>query len=226
MDNTNNSESKVRTLQVPRCQSLEGMDIKQIADFLPLVGTPFEIDNVNWPEQFPHKPEVTGRISYSDTRIYVLYEVVGEGVRAVCDHDHGPVWCDSCVEMFVNEPGQPEYMNFEANCIGRMVASHRKSRKEDVVPFPEEDMATIMRFTTLGNAPFEEKPGMHSWKVCISIPWRMITSDGSAPKQLRANFYKCGDETAHPHFLSWNPIPLPKPDFHCPQYFGMIEFVD
>jgi hypothetical protein len=38
-----------------------------------------------------------------------------------------------------------------------------------------------------------------------------------------ANFYKCGDETPEPHFLSWNPIDLPKPNFHVPQFFGQLE---
>lgn len=41
-----------------------------------------------------------------------------------------------------------------------------------------------------------------------------------AGTKLRGNFYKCGDETAIPHFGSWNPIGTPSPDFHCPQYFG------
>ena len=30
---------------------------------------------------------------------------------------------------------------------------------------------------------------------------------------IRANFYKCGDELQKPHFLSWNPIKIEKPDF-------------
>ena len=34
------------------------------------------------------------------------------------------------------------------------------------------------------------------------------------PKKIRANFYKCGDKTAHPHYVSWAPINTPQPDFH------------
>jgi hypothetical protein len=45
---------------------------------------------------------------------------------------------------------------------------------------------------------------------------------GNLPETIRANFYKCGDLTAHPHFLSWNPIDLPKPDFHRPEFFGTL----
>ena len=35
-------------------------------------------------------------------------------------------------------------------------------------------------------------------------------------------FYKCGDKTAHPHFLSWNPVGTPAPDFHRPDFFGEL----
>jgi hypothetical protein len=43
------------------------------------------------------------------------------------------------------------------------------------------------------------------------------------PESLRANIYKCGDKCDQPHFLSWSPIGLPNPDFHCPEWFGEIE---
>ena len=44
------------------------------------------------------------------------------------------------------------------------------------------------------------------------------------PDTVSANFYKCGDKTAHIHFVSWSPIGCEKPDFHRPEYFGTLEF--
>ncbi|WP_262895053.1 carbohydrate-binding family 9-like protein, partial [Parabacteroides distasonis] len=26
----------------------------------------------------------------------------------------------------------------------------------------------------------------------------------------------------NPHFVSWSPIDLPEPNFHCPEFFGEI----
>jgi len=43
-------------------------------------------------------------------------------------------------------------------------------------------------------------------------------------KTVRANFYKCGDELQTPHFLSWNPVRTERPDFHRPDFFGVLEF--
>ena len=40
-----------------------------------------------------------------------------------------------------------------------------------------------------------------------------------------ANFYKCGDDLPEPHFVSWNKIEAPTPNFHLPKYFGEIEFI-
>ena len=37
---------------------------------------------------------------------------------------------------------------------------------------------------------------------------------------FRGNFYKCGDETAIPHYGMWNPVGTENADFHRPEYFG------
>ena len=41
---------------------------------------------------------------------------------------------------------------------------------------------------------------------------------------MKANFYKCGDRLKQQHYLSWNPIDLPRPNFHCPEFFGELTF--
>ena len=48
---------------------------------------------------------------------------------------------------------------------------------------------------------------------------------GMQDQTWRANFYKCGDATSHPHWASWNPIGE-KLSFHKPEYFGEIVFAD
>ena len=55
----------------------------------------------------------------------------------------------------------------------------------------------------------------------VSFNENSIIVDG---KEIRANFYKCGDELDKPHYLSWNPINLEKPNFHCPEFFGTLFF--
>jgi len=187
----------------------------------------YKIDQVNWPESFPEKPEVTVEVSNDRENLFLKWHVRGEQLRAVTTEDQGPVWEDSCVEFFCQVPGEDYYCNFECNCIGAMVASRRKGRAEDVQPFSPTEMASIKRTCTYAREAFEEKDGMFEWTVEERIPLDLIFRERKPvfPQVLKANFYKCADKTKRPHFVSWRPIDLPKPDFHCPQFFGEITLL-
>ena len=182
------------------------------------------IDKVNWPEAFPEKPEVTVEVSNDREALFLKWHVKGEQLRAVTTEDQGPVWEDSCVEFFCRVPGEDHYFNFECNCIGAMVGSRRKGRAEDVQPLSPAEMARIERQCDFPREAFEEKDGMFEWTVEEKIPLDLIFRDSKPvfPQTLQANFYKCADKTKQPHFVSWRPIDLQKPDFHCPQFFGEI----
>ena len=169
---------------------------------------------------------MTVEVSNDQDRLFLKYTVKGEQLRAVTTEDQGPVWEDSCVEFFCQVPGDQHYFNFECNCIGAMVGSRRLGRAEDVQPLPPEEMALIERKCSFPREAFEEKDGLFEWTVEEKIPLDLIfqrpMTNFKRPITLRANFYKCADKTKRPHFLSWQPIDLPKPDFHCPQFFGEI----
>ena len=187
----------------------------------------YKIDQVNWPESFPEKPEVSVEVNNDHEALCLHYRVKGEQLRAVTTEDQGPVWEDSCVEFFCQVPGDKHYCNFECNCIGSMVGSRRLGRAEEVVPFSPDEMGTIERKCTFPREAFEEKDGLFAWEVELRIPLRLIFREKKPafPQTLKANFYKCADKTKKPHFVSWQPIDLPKPDFHCPQFFGEITLL-
>ena len=92
---------------------------------------------------------------------------------------------------------------------------------------PQEVLDKVQRWASLGREAFEERVGECSWEVALVVPYsafflhRITSLDGQT---IRANFYKCGDNLETPHFLSWNPIELEKPNFHCPEFFGMLRF--
>jgi hypothetical protein len=39
-----------------------------------------------------------------------------------------------------------------------------------------------------------------------------------------ANFYKVGSGLSVPHYLTWNPVGTPAPDYHRPEFFGEVLF--
>ena len=150
-----------------------------------------------------------------------MFEVNEDHVRAVAMEDNGPVWEDSCVEFFVQAPDGKHYTNFEMNCAGTMLAALRTSR-HDPEKFSDEQFAAIRRITSLPHEPVDSRSEGQSWWAIEVIPFEAF-GYSSKPSSLRANLYKCGDKCDQPHFLSWSPIGLPQPDFHCPDFFGTIE---
>jgi len=185
------------------------------------------VNHVNWPSSFPEKPEVTVEVNNDHDRLFLKWHVKGEQLRAATTEDQGPVWEDSCVEFFCRVPGEKHYMNFECNCIGAMVGSRRLGRAEDVQPFSADEMAQIIRTCSFPREAFDEKDGLFEWTVELTIPLRLIFRSAKPvfPQKLQVNFYKCADKTKKPHYVSWQPIQLPTPNFHCPEYFGEIELM-
>ena len=179
-----------------------------------------EIGCVNWSE-FPYKPSASFKMAYSDKAIAILFEVSEDHVRAAAMEDNGPVWEDSCVEFFVLAPDEKHYTNFEMNCAGTMLAALRTSR-HDPEKFNDEQFAPIRRITSLPHEPVNSRSEGQSWWAIVVIPFESF-GYSEKPSTLRANIYKCGDKCDQPHFLSWSPINLPSPDFHCPDFFGTIE---
>ena len=180
---------------------------------------------VNWAE-FPYQPEVKFRVAHTGNAILLHYQVTEASVRAVAAADDGRVWEDACVEFFLSPEGNDFYYNFECNCATKLLL-HGGPAGGERPTASEEVLKSVKRWSSLGTEPFEERVGECTWEVALVIPASAIfrheieTFNG---KTMRANFYKCGDKLQTPHFLSWAPIELPKPKFHCPEFFGELNF--
>ena len=197
---------------------LENQDLDTV---LELSGARFDVDCVNWPEAFPYAPLCGGRVARTRDALVVDFRVSGLDLRARNTADNGRQWEDSCVEVFIQDPDGAPYYNFEINALGKVLACKGPER-HNRTPRPAEEMEQILRFTQMEGGPLEQE-GIHTWRVGVVIPFRLLGIDPERlPRSIRANFYKCGDKTAHPHFLSWSPVETPKPDFHRPEFFGEL----
>lgn len=205
----------IKKLNVP----LVDFENQDLDTAMELGGARFDVDRLNWPEAFPYAPLCCGRIARTEDALVVDFRVSGLDLRAQNTEDNGRQWEDSCVEVFIEDPDGSCYYNFEINALGKVLAATGADRHNRQTR-PAEEMDEILRFSQNDSG---EGEGLHSWRVCVVIPFWLIGMDADRlPKMIRANFYKCGDKTAHPHFLSWSPVSTEKPDFHRPEFFGEL----
>lgn len=220
--NTTNDMKELKVKKIsennPEASALPALLDKENIMFQP-------VDVVNW-NSYPYKPQVEFRIAHTQNAILLNFRVKEASVRARYGEDNGSVWTDSCVEFFCVPGGDGIYYNLECNCIGTVLlgAGNGKGNREHATQIV---MDKIERWSSLGRETFDERVGETEWEVALVIPYstffkhQIASLDG---ENIRANFYKCGDELQTPHFLSWNPIGVETPNFHLPEYFGMLVF--
>lgn len=209
---------------MPFLPQLSGLDAESIIHIMEEKAARQSLAYVNWPELFPYKPITVFNIARDHEKLYVNYFVRGNCLKAEYENDLSPVWTDSCVEFFVKVPQDDRYFNFEFNCIGTCYAAKRVNR-EDFTLLSVDELNQIERYPNLGRKPFIEMQGLFTWDLLVAIPLHLIGLDSeNLPEKITGNFYKCADQTALPHYLSWAPIDTPKPDFHRPEFFGEIYF--
>ena len=190
-------------------------------DILEGHGARFEVKHVNWPAEWPYAPKVEGRIARTDKALWVVWHVNGLGITVRNLQDGGTIWEDSCCEIFLQAPGNDNYYNIEVNAGGHLLVGCGTGRGDrELLP---ESMRSIIRFGGVA-APVEVADKPVEWSVGTVIPYEAVGLDPKhLPNHLKGNIYKCGDKTAHPHFLSWAPVGTPAPDFHRPEYFGTFN---
>ncbi len=145
-----------------------------------------------------------------------------------------PVFKDSCVELFLQPHGQGGYFNFEFNALGAMllywiedpVREGSGFRRYTILPAAHCQQVEIT--PSLTKPVDAENPRPLAWSLGFRIPISLleIYAGKLAPlsgQHWRGNAYKCGDETSHPHWVSWAPVGG-ELDFHQPDYFGDFLF--
>lgn len=192
-------------------------------------GTPSDwisLENVNWKENFPYKPQVKFRVWHDGESFHIEYKVREQGTRALQTVLGGPVYEDSCVECFIQpDPADPHYYNFEFNPIGMMAMACRTGRN-DPEDAPQAVLESVKIETTAGTGSFDEK-FVEEWGLKIAIPASALFNSGVkdfSGRSMRMNFFKCGDGLKVPHFVTWAPIDTPKPDYHRPEFFQSVDF--
>jgi hypothetical protein len=178
------------------------------------------IDQQPWLD-FLSDAEVNITMLNTEDSIFLKYRVLESEVRFVNTSINSSVWEDSCVEFFISF-GEEGYYNFEFNCIGTPLVGFGK-HKTNREMLAEE----VIRKMRCESVFVDETSAGVNWELTIAIPFEMFVYhkvSNLKGKRCKGNFYKCGNLLLQPHYISWNKIKSPSPNFHLTEYFGVLNF--
>lgn len=172
-----------------------------------------------WAASYPYCPEVAFQIVHSPDFIALHYQVSEEFVKAQAIRANESVWEDSCVEFFLSLDNKQTYYNFEFNVLGTGLIGYGSAVKADRNRLSAEQIETVDTLTQV-----IKRNGAKKWSIFLLIPKKILHMEDFSGKTMHGNFYKCGDALPNPHFVAWNTIDHPTPNFHLPQFFGALNF--
>lgn len=180
----------------------------------------YSLDNHLWKNDYPTFWRTSVQLCASKNKgIYARLFSDESPVKAVFKNRDEPVYSDSCMELFF-QPFSDDlrYVNIEINpnCAYLSAIGADRNNRTFV------SKLTDLRYSV------KSLPAQTGWGVELFIPEELISSAFSREfvlgGEIKANVYKCGDETAFPHYSSLFLVGTSMPDFHRPEYFGSIIF--
>ena len=184
-----------------------------------------------------HRPLTTARLLYDDQNLYLHFRVRDQYVRCTHIGHQAEVFRDSCAEFFVRPKPGKGYFNFETNCGGSMllyfIEDHRRGFGGGFAKYEQVEPALVNNLQIVHSMPEKVDPEIQEpveWHLQLSIPFALFEHfvgplEPSAQRRWMGNFYKCADDTSHPHWGTWSPIEK-ELNFHLPQYFGSLRFAE
>ena len=176
-----------------------------------------DIDTVLWTEPAPIT--AGAQICWGDDALFVRLFATEPYIRAENTQPLEQPCEDSCLEFFFcPDPEDRRYFNIEFNPNGLVYLGFGSGAHDLIRLFPED---TVL-------IPKAERTE-DGWQITYSVPYHFVRRffpnfQPVRGSHIRANCFKCGDMTVHPHFLSWNPCTSQTPAFHVPEDYGVMYF--
>jgi hypothetical protein len=183
----------------------------------------------NW-EKGGQKEQTDARLLWDDQNLYVSFYCHDANISGEVVERHGPVSRDDCVEVFLspNPAKIRNYYGFEINVIGAMLNFIRADWYKG--PFHWEPEGVRYRTSFHGLPVKRDSPDDDHWILELAIPFKNFEKDAAntPPRDgdaWRLNLNRAGGKT-NPQYSTWSPVSTPKPNFHAPEAFGWVRFVN
>ena len=181
---------------------------------------PLQVDQHLWLP--PTDIRMSAWLCYDGSALYVRQRAVEADIRAEHRGPCSMVCEDSCMEFFFQPAGDdPRFFNFEWNPNGCAYIGIGTGQSNTI------------RLSATGERELFQPRARRTadgWEIAYRIPHSFVAQffpsyRPEAGKTMRANCFKCGDLTARPHYIAWNPVLAAEPDFHRSQDFGEMRFI-
>jgi hypothetical protein len=188
-------------------------------------------------ESSDHRPVTEAKLLYSDLGIHGIFRVQDRYVRCVKTQFQDMVCHDSCVEIFLQPKVQAErgngYFSVEMSGNGTLLSYFITDAERTADGFkaftkltPEQGQQIHVQ-STLPAIVEPEITEPTEWCLAFFIPFSVLEAyvgklGPRSGQTWRINLFKCADETSHPHWASWQPVP--ELNFHMPETFGWVRF--
>jgi hypothetical protein len=186
------------------------------------------------PQSSDHRPRTRARLLHDQKQLFLRFDVEDRYVVSRAMQFQQPVYCDSCVEFFVQPKPTAGYFNIEMNCGGALLMYYIEDPKRTgdgfakYTPIRAEDARQLVIHHSMPSIVDPERVEPTIWRIGAIIPTPMLESyvgalGDPAGQAWRGNFYKCAEKSSHPHWASWSPIGQTL-NFHQPEFFGELRF--
>jgi hypothetical protein len=181
-----------------------------------------------------HRPAVQVQLGHSGEHLHLRFTVQDRYVLSRATGINAMVCNDSCVEFFFEPVPGLGYFNLEMSAGGAPLCFYITDARRAPGGFAAfdklhaDELGAIAIASTLPGPVDPEIATPFDWALCARIPLapfaRRLGRALPVPGRWRGNFFKCADQSSHPHWGSWATIGE-ELNFHQPDRFGTIELL-
>ena len=176
------------------------------------------------------KEQTVAKLLWDDENLYVSFYCHDKNISGEVVQRHGPVSRDDCVEVFIspNVSKPRNYYGFEINVLGTMLNFIRADWYKG--PFNTEPEGVRLRTSFHGLPSKSDSPNDDHWILEVAIPFKNFEKDApnTPPRdgdRWRLNLNRAGGKT-NAQYSTWAPVSTERPNFHVPDAFGSVRFVN
>lgn len=155
-------------------------------------------------------------LSHNGSVLKAQFKIEAKELRREVKENNGPVYTDSCCELFLMKKGGEAYYNIEISASGAILIGKGKDKPTRTRLIGDEWWSKVKRNVTV----LQNDDNKSVWTVDVELDLKDFDLDS---EDLLGNIYLCGDKLKETVFISLFNIDLPSPNFHCKEFFGSFK---